>query len=170
MNFTYTGRSSEGAVSGVLEGANAGAVADTLMARGVTLHPPVARRLRNLLAPKLLRVPRIRDEVAGSFAGTTLRYAHRAGESALVGTRATQIPLTQERLTELQREPGFVLIRERGRSALDVIDLHQAQRSDCGPAVLVRPDGYIAFAAPGGDESREVASLRAALERARKWS
>ena len=36
MNFTYPGRSSEGAVSGVLEAATAGAVADTLMARGVT--------------------------------------------------------------------------------------------------------------------------------------
>jgi MSHA biogenesis protein MshG len=36
MNFTYTGRSSEGAVSGVLEAATAGAAADTLMARGVT--------------------------------------------------------------------------------------------------------------------------------------
>ena len=36
MNFSYTGRSSEGAVSGVLEAATAGAVADTLMARGVT--------------------------------------------------------------------------------------------------------------------------------------
>ncbi len=36
MNFAYTGRSSEGAVSGVLEAATAGAAADTLMARGVT--------------------------------------------------------------------------------------------------------------------------------------
>ena len=36
MNFTYTGRSSEGTVSGVLEAATAGAAADTLMARGVT--------------------------------------------------------------------------------------------------------------------------------------
>jgi 2-polyprenyl-6-methoxyphenol hydroxylase-like FAD-dependent oxidoreductase len=72
-----------------------------MMARGVTLPPRVARRVRNLLVPRLLRVPRIRDEVAGSFAGTTLRYARRTGESALVGTRATQIPLTQEHLTEL---------------------------------------------------------------------
>ena len=36
MNFSYTGRSSEGSVSGVLEAATAGAAADTLMARGVT--------------------------------------------------------------------------------------------------------------------------------------
>ena len=124
-----------------------------LMARGVTLHPRIARCLRNLLAPRLLRVPRVRDELAGSFAGTTLRYAHRAGESALVGTRATQIPLTQDRLTQLQREPGFVLIRESGRPALDVIDLHQAERSDSGPAVLVRPDGYIAWAGDSAQRS-----------------
>jgi 2-polyprenyl-6-methoxyphenol hydroxylase-like FAD-dependent oxidoreductase len=57
-----------------------------LMARGVTLRPRVARLIRNFLAPRLLRVPRVRDGVAGSFAGTTLRYAHRSGESSLVGT------------------------------------------------------------------------------------
>ncbi|MDT5345082.1 MAG: hypothetical protein QOE52_4266 [Mycobacterium sp.] len=117
-----------------------------LMARGVTLHPRIARGIRNVLAPRILRIPRIREAVAGSFAGTTLRYTHRAGECALVGTRATQIPLIQDRLTELQREPGFVLIRECGRSAVDVTDLHQAERADSGPAVLVRPDGYIAWA------------------------
>jgi len=36
VNFSYTGRSSTGAVSGVLEAATAGAAADALMARGVT--------------------------------------------------------------------------------------------------------------------------------------
>jgi hypothetical protein len=35
---------------------------------------------------------------------------------------------------------------------------------------LVRPDGYVAYAAAGRDGSGEVASMRAALERARKWS
>jgi 2-polyprenyl-6-methoxyphenol hydroxylase-like FAD-dependent oxidoreductase len=130
-----------------------------LMARGVTLHPRVARGLRNLLAPRILRIPRVRDAVAGSFAGTTLRYAHRPGESALVGTRATQIPLTLDRLTHVQREPGFVLIRERGAPAVDVTDLHQAQRADSGPAVLVRPDGYIAWAGDSQDTSEWLAAL-----------
>src|ERR1700744_2648779 len=97
-----------------------------MMARGVTLHPRVARGLRNLLVPRLLRVPRIRDEVAGSFAGTTLRYAHRAGESALVGTRATQIPLTAGRLTRLQRLPRFVFIREYGSAEVDAAGPFQA--------------------------------------------
>lgn len=117
-----------------------------MMARGITLHPRIARGMRNMLAPRILRIPRIRDALAGSFAGTTLRYSHRADESALVGTRATQIPLIRERLTQLQREPGFVLIRECGRAAVGVTDLHQAERADAGPAVLVRPDGYIAWA------------------------
>ena len=71
----------------------------------------------------------------------------------MVGTRATQIPLTQDRLTELQHEPGFVLIRESGRSPVDAIDLHQAERADSGPAVLVRPDGYIAWAGDSADRS-----------------
>jgi hypothetical protein len=132
-----------------------------LMARGITVHPRVARRMRNLIAPRLLRRPRVRDAVAGSFAGTTLRYAHRGGESPLVGTRATQIPLTEGRLTLLQRTPGFVFVRECGAAPVRSDELLQAMRADRGPAVLVRPDGYIAWA---GD-SRDRPSWDAALTR-----
>ena len=119
-----------------------------LMARGVTLHPRIARAVRNLLAPRLLRRPRVRDAVAGSFAGTELRYAHRRGEHPLVGTRATEIPLRGGPLTHLQRYAGFVLIREHGAAPVDVAGLVEAERTDGGPAVLVRPDGYIAWAGP----------------------
>jgi hypothetical protein len=88
-----------------------------MMARGATLHPRIARLVRNLLAPRLLRLPRVRDAVAGSFAGTELRYAHTHTEDRVVGTRATEIPLRQEKLTHLQRSVGFVLIREHGRTS-----------------------------------------------------
>lgn len=131
-----------------------------LMARGVTLHPRVARGLRNFLAPKLLRIPLLRDAVAGSFAGTTLRYRHSRGESPLVGTRATQIPLTQGRLTELQRAvPGFVFVGERSVPPLDGVGVELAERADDGPALLVRPDGYIAWAGDSTDRSGWAAAL-----------
>jgi 2-polyprenyl-6-methoxyphenol hydroxylase-like FAD-dependent oxidoreductase len=131
-----------------------------LLARGITMHPQIARAMRNFLMPKLLRVPRVRDVIAGSLAGTELRYAHGPDESPLVGTRATQIPLMQGRLNAFQRVlPGFVLIRERGTESIDAIDLHQAERSDAGPAVLVRPDGYIAWAGNSADRSEWAAVL-----------
>jgi 2-polyprenyl-6-methoxyphenol hydroxylase-like FAD-dependent oxidoreductase len=112
-----------------------------LIARAVTLHPRPARWLRNMLAPRLLRIRKVRDVVAGSFAGTTLRY----GRGGLVGTRATQIPLVEGRLTELQRTGEFVFVREHGAAPVETPAVVQAERADGGPAVLVRPDGYIGW-------------------------
>lgn len=129
-----------------------------LMARGVTLHPPIARAVRDRLAPRLLRIPLVRDAVAGSFAGTGLRY----GKTGLVGTRATEIPLTDGQLTELQRTPGFVLIREHGTGLVGGTSVLQAERSDAGPAVLVRPDGYIAWTGASDDPGWRATLLRLA--------
>jgi 2-polyprenyl-6-methoxyphenol hydroxylase-like FAD-dependent oxidoreductase len=121
-----------------------------LVARGITLRPRPARALRNMVAPRMLRVPVLRDAVAGGFAGTGLRYPG----PGLVGTRATRIPLTDGRLTELLRTPGFVLVRERGAALVDSFGGQQAERSDDGPAVLVRPDGYVAWAGDSADRYR----------------
>lgn len=80
--------------------------------------------------------------MAGSFAGTTLRYGRRG----LAGTRATQISLVEGRLTELQRTGEFVFIREHGAAPFETSAMAQAERADRGGAVLVRPDGYIGWA------------------------
>jgi 2-polyprenyl-6-methoxyphenol hydroxylase-like FAD-dependent oxidoreductase len=117
-----------------------------LMMRAVTLHPRPARWLRDRIAPWALSRPRIRDVVSGSFAGTTLRYTGSRGEHRLAGTRATEVPLAEGRLTELQRQPGFILVRDRDSGPVPDAGLSQARRTDTGPALLVRPDGYIAWA------------------------
>lgn len=128
-----------------------------LMMRGVTLHLRPARFLRNLIASRVLSVPKLRDVIVGSFAGTELRYPSANGESELVGTRATEVPLHEGRLTELQRLPGFVFIREHAAiSKMQNIGTGipvQARRTDDGPALLVRPDGYIAWAGPSAHRS-----------------
>jgi 2-polyprenyl-6-methoxyphenol hydroxylase-like FAD-dependent oxidoreductase len=131
-----------------------------LMARGVTLRPRIARGLRNLIAPRLLGLPRVRDALAGSFAGTTLRYAHEHRQHRLVGTRATEIPLREGKLTHLQRSAGFVLIRELGAPQMRASGLVEAERSDVGPAVLVRPDGYIAWVGNSSDREGWMTALR----------
>jgi 2-polyprenyl-6-methoxyphenol hydroxylase-like FAD-dependent oxidoreductase len=121
-----------------------------LMMRAVTLHPRPARRLRDLLAPALLTLPLVRDAVAGSFAGTELRYGQARKEHQLVGTPATQVPLAEGRLTQLQRQAGFVLVHAREETVRQpgTARVTVARRTDEGPALLVRPDGYIAWAAP----------------------
>ena len=126
-----------------------------LMARAVTLHPRPARAARDSIAPLLLSIPRLRDTVAGSFAGTALRYGGRGP----VGTNAASIPLAGERLTRLQRVPGFVLIREHRSPAVAVDGLRQAERTDGGPAVLVRPDGYVAWSGRSADHRGWQAAL-----------
>ncbi|NMM91684.1 FAD-dependent oxidoreductase [Rhodococcus sp. SRB_17] len=130
-----------------------------LMMRSVIVHARPARVMRNLLASLVLSIPKLRDVIAGSFAGTELTYPSEAGESKLVGTRATEVPLYEGRLTELQRRPGFVLIREH--DSISTMDnggrefLIQARRTDVGPALLVRPDGYVAWAGSSTSESGE---------------
>jgi 2-polyprenyl-6-methoxyphenol hydroxylase-like FAD-dependent oxidoreductase len=107
------------------------------LVRAVTLRPVLARKIRDLVAPVLLSLPGVRDLVPGSFSGTGLRYGRRRGEHKLVGTRAP----------ELQQDLEWVLVLGRndpepkGEQAITV-----TRRTDDGPALLVRPDGYVAWA------------------------
>lgn len=129
-----------------------------MIARAATLHRRPAIWLRNLLVPNLLRIPAVQDFVAGSFAGTGLRYGRRG----LVGTRAAAIPLVEGRLTRLQRGGGYVFIREYGAAPVEAPAMLQAERADHGPAVLVRPDGYIAWAGASAQAPEAITNAAAA--------
>jgi 2-polyprenyl-6-methoxyphenol hydroxylase-like FAD-dependent oxidoreductase len=129
------------------------------MMRAVTLRAPVARLLRNLFSVLLLNLPPVARLIAGSFSGVSLRYPRRHGQSTLVGTRATMVPLRDGQLTAALRTPGFLLVREKDSAPVDS-GLNEAERTDDGPALLVRPDGYIAWA---GSTTAGDAGWRAAL-------
>jgi hypothetical protein len=53
-----------------------------------------------------------------------------------------------------------VLIRERETAPMSASGLVEAERSDVGPAVLVRPDGYIAWAGNSSDREGWMTALR----------
>lgn len=54
---------------------------------------------------------------------------------------------------------GFVFVRERGAQPVDGAELVKAERTDNGPTVLVRPDGYIAWAGDSSDKPAWAGAL-----------
>jgi len=90
-----------------------------------------------------------------------IRAARSSGRSIaehrLTGTRASAVELVGARLEERQRAGEWVLVR--GVDDVEPVvasGIVQARRSGPGPALLVRPDGYVAWAGrvgrtgPGG--------------------
>ncbi|QII04486.1 NAD-binding protein [Rhodococcoides fascians A25f] len=116
--------------------------------RMLLLRSVVAQKLRNIVSARVLRRQRAVGKIAGMFSGVGISYARTRGDHALVGTRAVRIPLNQGTVTDRLRAHDFLLIGESDCSTAGI-----ARRTDGGPAVLVRPDGYIAWA--GRSESEE---------------
>ncbi|MCQ4122689.1 FAD-dependent oxidoreductase [Rhodococcus tibetensis] len=124
--------------------------------RMMTLRPWVLRKLRNVVVAALLRFPPAGRRIAGTFSGIGIRYGHRPGESDLVGRRVDDIPTAAGRLYEVLRSGGFVLITERDAPVPDGV--HAVSRLGDGPALLVRPDGYIAWAGESASEGWRTVS------------
>lgn len=116
------------------------------------------RYLRNNLIRALLRVPPTAKKAAGLFSGIGISY-HRRGQDELVGTRAGDLRLTGGGgLLAASRHGRFTLVRERDalvreRDAAPAdTGIATVTRADAGPGLLVRPDGYVAWA---GDTATE---------------
>jgi hypothetical protein len=127
------------------------------MMRSITLGGRASRAIRDHVGTWLLSLPVVTRFMVGGLSGTALRYPRTRGQHRLVGTRATTIALSDGAMVGQVRSSGFLLVRPAGMPPVEA-ELVQAERHDDGPAVLVRPDGYIAWA--GADDGWRTA-LRA---------
>jgi bifunctional hydroxylase/dehydrase len=122
--------------------------------------------LREVLS-ELVRYPDVERHLAAEVSGLGIRYDVGGGRHPLLGARLPRLPLsTGGRLTtsaELLRSGRGVLLdladnatlRRRADGWTDRVDVVTATPVD-GPlpdtsAVLLRPDGHVAWAAPGSD-------------------
>ncbi|MFD4719310.1 FAD-dependent monooxygenase [Streptomyces sp. NPDC058423] len=113
-------------------------------------HTPLERLTRALATSFLNAARPAADKAMGMISGTGLSYGAPRGAHRLTGRRAPDLSLREGRLYELLRRGEFVLVAPDGADTEPpsapgpVARAHwrDANRS----AVLVRPDGYIAWA------------------------
>ncbi|MFF3610480.1 FAD-dependent monooxygenase [Streptomyces sp. NPDC002580] len=133
---------------------------------------PWTRALRAGITTVLGRVGPARRRAVGRITGIGYAYGAPRGAHRLVGTRAPDVALRGGgRLYEALRGGRFVLIAPRsyeageiGRSERDV-DALAVERwaGERRTTVLVRPDGYVAWAAESPDTADVAAALVAAV-------
>ncbi|MFA3836771.1 FAD-dependent monooxygenase [Streptomyces aureus] len=102
---------------------------------------------RAALTAFLGRVRPARTRMVGQLTGIGVAYPAPRGAHRLVGTRVPDVRLKEGRLYEALRQGAFVLIVPEG--AHDKGDDHYAVThwaSDRRMSLLVRPDGYVAWA------------------------
>ncbi|MGW1161733.1 FAD-dependent monooxygenase [Streptomyces sp. NPDC002513] len=117
---------------------------------------PWTLALRAVLVGFLNHVGPVRRRAVGQVTGIGYRYAAPRGAHPLTGRRAPDIALTTGRLYEALRGGRFVLITPDGVEADGRQDRLTVEHWASGrrTAVLVRPDGYIAWAAEAPDAER----------------
>ncbi|WP_225997727.1 FAD-dependent monooxygenase [Myceligenerans pegani] len=131
----------------------------------------VARLLGGLIVGVIGNLPPARLRAMGMISGVGIRYGRPRGAHRLVGRRAPDLPLVREesggttRLYEALRSGGFVIVRgaddaaagadtapidppagsQYAKWAAGAVEVRRADGE--ATTVLVRPDGYIAWAA-----------------------
>ncbi|QIP85275.1 FAD-binding protein [Streptomyces sp. Tu 2975] len=115
---------------------------------------PFQRAARSVAAAILSVVRPASAKAMGMISGIGISYGAPCGSHRLTGRRAPDLRLTEGRLYELLREGAFILVSPPG-SEPDappapgrVIRAHWT--TDRRTALLVRPDGYIAWASGAG--------------------
>ena len=131
---------------------------------------PWTLALRAALTTFLNTVGPARRKAAGQITGTGYRYPAPRGTHRLTGTRVPDVTLAGGRLYEALRGGRFVLItpeasESNGSQSYDGQGARKDRLAverwagDRRTTVLVRPDGYVAWAAEGADASAVEAAL-----------
>lgn len=135
-----------------------------------TLRTAPLRAVRNVAGAVAERVGPLAARAAAAQAGLTVAYPAERGAHRMTGHRAPDVDLEGGRLYEALRGERFVLVAPaRGWSDVarpwsDRVDAAVAAAQD-QPLLLVRPDGYVAWASDRADAERRPSSLAAALAR-----
>lgn len=122
---------------------------------------PWTLALRAALTTFLDHVGPARRRVASQITGIGYRYAAPRGAHPLVGRRIPDVALTTGRLYEALRGGRFVLITPDEHEADGRKDRLAVEHWVSGrrTTVLVRPDGYVAWAAEAPDTARTEEAL-----------
>jgi hypothetical protein len=132
--------------------------------RAAQIKMTPARKARNLAMHFALARPAVNRRLGYALSGLWISYPAPHGAHRLTGHRAGDVALTgtPSRLLEAMRGGGFVLLAPA--------ELHQiaakagvkaATPADGGPVRLVRPDGYLAWAADAPTPEEVAAAIAA---------
>ncbi|MGY2124287.1 FAD-dependent monooxygenase [Nocardia gipuzkoensis] len=132
--------------------------------RGAMLESRIGQLARNVVAGTALELPPIARKAAGSISGIGFVYPRPEGAHRLVGSRVGDTPLqgTPVRLYEALRGGRFVLVANGAVAEAGWVDHVRVVRpaDPAHPAMLVRPDGYVAWAS----DRQDAAECKAALD------
>jgi 2-polyprenyl-6-methoxyphenol hydroxylase-like FAD-dependent oxidoreductase len=121
---------------------------------------PVRRAMQRLAIRVIIHFGRTRRMMAGRLTGVGIAYPGTKGDHPMTGKRMPDVDCSGVRLYELLRQGRFVLLTTDGADVGDRSGIVSAIHSSptVPAAVLVRPDGYVAWAADS------TAQLSAALD------
>jgi 2-polyprenyl-6-methoxyphenol hydroxylase-like FAD-dependent oxidoreductase len=131
--------------------------------RAAMLKSRVGRYLRGVLLGAALRIGPIRRKALGTVTAIGVAYEAPRGAHRLVGKRAEDLDLGDgRRLYEALRGGHFVAVGAQPAGERDGVIAVDAEDAPAR-AMLVRPDGHIAWAADDGDSATLTQALDAAL-------
>jgi 2-polyprenyl-6-methoxyphenol hydroxylase-like FAD-dependent oxidoreductase len=126
----------------------------------------VGLKLRQQVIRLVLRVPRARRRIAGLLSGIDIHYARPAGAHPWVGRRMPDLTgVDGERLYEALRAGRFVLVGPADQPPVAgwsdrVVAFTCAPQDELPHTLLVRPDGYVDWAADEATAAEVHAALR----------